>query len=645
VTDQVVTPAPAATAADATGPDIAEPAPDAPDEPTAGGPPRRRTGFVVLGLTAAVGLPLFVAVAALHTPRWYPLLDLAQTEMRVRDVGTSHTPLIGLIGRIRAYNHDGSHPGPISFYALAPTYRIFGGSAWSLLLGTVLLNTLAVATALWIAVRRGGAKLALGLAAVVAIMLSAYGTNVLTEPWNPYLPILWWLVTLMAVWAIACDDLAMLPVATFAGTFCAQTHVSYLGLVGGFVAAGVVALVVRLVVRRRDRRDRRRVLGWAGASLLIGAVLWVPTLIDQLRSEPGNAALIIHNFFLDDTARTVGYSVGGEALAVHLNPWRFLGGHQATTGSIVPGLLLLAVWLGAVVVARRLRPGADEGLRARRTALLRLHLVLALALVLGLVSASRILNTIWFYLMLWAWPITALVLLAIGWTAATALAARPGAAQRAVRVGAPALAGLVLVAWIAPFTYDAASAEVATPRVSDYVGLMTDDVVPAIEDEAIPGGGPDGRYLVTWTDGVSLGAGGWGLLDELERRGYDVGVVERHGVGAKSHRVLFPGQETAEIHVSVGPDIPVWAEKPGVTKIGEFDVRTPDERREYARLKQDLADELVATGRTELVPRIDAALFTFYFDTRLSAATRDKVQRMVAIGLPTAVFALPKEAA
>jgi hypothetical protein len=263
--------------------------------------------------------------------------------------------------------------------------------------------------------------------------------------------------------------------------------------------------------------------------------------------------------------------------------------------------------------------------------------------VLGLVSASRILNTIWFYLMLWAWPVTAMVVLAIGWTAAIALTARPGGAQRVVRVAAPALAALVLVAWLAPFTDNAAGAEVVKPRVSRYVGLMTDEVVPAIDDETIPGGGPDGSYLLTWTDGVDLGAAGWGLLDELERRGYDVGVVERHGVGAKSHRVLFPGQETAEIHVSVGPDIPLWEDNPDVTTLGVFDLRTPAERREYDRLKQDLADELVATDRAGLVPKIDDVLFSFYFDTTLSAETRNKVQRMVAIGLPTGVFAMSKE--
>ena len=37
---------------------------------------------------------------------------------------------------------------------------------------------------------------------------------------------------LLAVWSVLCDDLPMLPVAVFAGSFCMQTHISYLGLVG-----------------------------------------------------------------------------------------------------------------------------------------------------------------------------------------------------------------------------------------------------------------------------------------------------------------------------------------------------------------------------------------------------------------------------
>ena len=41
-------------------------------------------------------------------------------------------PLIGLPGRIGTLAQQGSHPGPLSFYSLAPFYRLFGSSSWAL---------------------------------------------------------------------------------------------------------------------------------------------------------------------------------------------------------------------------------------------------------------------------------------------------------------------------------------------------------------------------------------------------------------------------------------------------------------------------------------------------------------------------------
>ena len=201
---------------------------------------------VVAGLTAVVALPAAVALGALHSPRWYPLLDLAMTELRVRDVGTGHTPLVGLVGRLSANGNQGSHPGPISFWALAPVYRLLGGVG----VGPARRRGRAQrrsrsALTLWIAVRRGGAALALAFAAVIAVLLHLYGTQVLTEPWNPYMPVMWWPLTLVALWSVLCDDLPMLPVAVFAASFCMQTHISYLGLVGGFAALAVVGIAVR----------------------------------------------------------------------------------------------------------------------------------------------------------------------------------------------------------------------------------------------------------------------------------------------------------------------------------------------------------------------------------------------------------------
>src|SRR4029079_8670124 len=85
-------------------------------------PGRRRV--VVLVAFALVAIPLIVAVVALRSPRWYPIGDLAQTELRVRDVGTGNSPMIGLVGRLGTLTEPGSHPGPLSFWLLAPVFPL-----------------------------------------------------------------------------------------------------------------------------------------------------------------------------------------------------------------------------------------------------------------------------------------------------------------------------------------------------------------------------------------------------------------------------------------------------------------------------------------------------------------------------------------
>jgi hypothetical protein len=607
--------------------------------------PSRR--LVVTVLTAVVVLPLVVALVALRSPRWYPLLDLAMTELRVRDVGTGHTPLIGLVGRLSSNGNQGSHPGPISFWALAPTYRLLGGQAWGLFVGVVVLNTTAIALTLWVAVRRGGAALALGVAAGLAVLVHLYGTQVLTEPWNPYMPVMWWPLTLLALWAVLCDDLPMLPVAVVAATFCMQTHISYLGLVGGFAAAAAVGLAVRARMLRGDRPALRRLLRWSAIAAGVGLVLWLPPIIDQLTGDPGNAS-IVFDHFRDPDEDPIGLGRGAELLAVQLNPWRLLSGDVATSGAMLPGLALLGAWLATVAVARRL-PAEDP----QRTPLLRLHAVVAMALVLGLVSASRILGFLWWYLSLWAWTITMLVIVSTVWTAVAAVAARQRQAgpqttgttsttstTRAVRVGAGALAA-VLLAWTGMFLADAYDAEPTDARVSAMLGELTDTVAAAIDAGEVAGGGPDGSYLVTWTDGVHIGAPGFGMLAELERRGYDVGVLESFGPGAVEHRVLPREDATAEVHISLGPDIPVWDGVPEMERLALVDPRTDEELVAYEDARTVAIDELRRAGHDELVPIVDTGPFMLYFDDRVPDPAKEALAVLNELGQPAAVFVGP----
>ena len=224
----------------------------------------RRPALLVVGLVAfAGGIPLAVALGVLHQPRWYPILDLAQTELRIRDVGTRHSPLVGLAGRMTADDGlQGSHPGPLSFWVLAPFYTLFGRTAFAMEAAATLLNLVAMGVSIWIVQRRGGLYAAVGAALTLAVLMKSYGASWLTEPWNPYLPMMWWVVFLLAVWSVLCDDLVLLPVAVFAGTLCAQTHIPYVGLVfgmGGFTAA---VLAFRNRQALRDKATRRRLLLW-----------------------------------------------------------------------------------------------------------------------------------------------------------------------------------------------------------------------------------------------------------------------------------------------------------------------------------------------------------------------------------------------
>lgn len=179
---------------------------------------------------ASVSVPLLVAVAVLRTPRWYPIGDLAQAELRTRDVGTANSPLLGLVGRIGTLQEPGSHPGPISFWAMAPVYRALGSSAFALRTAAASIHLVAWVAALWLVRRRAaGSPLAfVWVALLSAVLFRAAGPLILTEPWN-HLPVSAWYLLLVSTWSLLCRDRAAIPIAVAAATFCAQTHISYLG--------------------------------------------------------------------------------------------------------------------------------------------------------------------------------------------------------------------------------------------------------------------------------------------------------------------------------------------------------------------------------------------------------------------------------
>lgn len=587
--------------------------------------------------TLGVALPLVVAVIVMAQRRWIPVLDLAMTEFRVQDVGTRRTPLIGLPGRIGDLPEQGSHPGPLSFWSLAPGYRLFGGAAWALEAATVSVALVWTGLAMWIGERRlGRAGIAL-VAMVVAVLIRGFGLSVLTQPWNPYMPLLAWLVVLLATWAVLDGDHLMLLPLVAAASFAAQTHIPYLLMAGalGFLAAVVV--VVRWVRARSAESDGgppRVVVFTAGAFV----VLWSAPIVDQFRRDPGNITRLFDHFG-SPSEDPIGLVSGFRLMLRHLD---VVGAHlQLATGSerfvqqgfdpdgpIWAGTVMLLLWAAAMFVAIRLR----------HRSLISLHTVLAVTLVLTVLSTSRIFGQRWYYLTLWAWVTTTLMIVAAVWTALVWLRRhRPesrvaifATSQRLAFVGA-GVAGLLTAASlvIAP----------ATQHPEEYLG----DTVSELLEPIIAALDPALTYVVDWDDAYFFGSQAFGLVSELRRAGFTAGLSEFWRVPATPSRTIAPGVADHAVVLVTGEFVADWRADERFTEVAAVDPRTPEELAEYEQLREDLIADLVAAGLDELVPVVDSNLFGLNIDLRISVDARAASARMIRLGQETAVFLGPPD--
>ena len=484
----------------------------------------------------------------------------------------------------------------------------------------------------------------LAVAALLAVLALGYGIGPLLEPWNPYLPMLWWLVVLLAVWSVLAGDVALLPIAVVAGSYCAQTHLPYLGLAGGLGVLVVVALVLQ--ARRGDRETRRRLLTWGSASLGLGVLLWLPPVIDQFVHDPGNLSLLADHLG-SPPEPAVGLGRGVELALLHLDVLGFVGegGRGATgslvdassdpEGSIVPGLVALVVWGAAAawtVVHRRASP-----------TLLALHVVVGAALALGVVSMSRIFGKVWYYLMLWAWGTAALLLLAVGWTVAVAVGERITPDQRAaVRRVATGIGIAVVGVSSVLFIGDALDAPPPSPTESRILGALVPETVAALEAGVGDAVGPDGTYLVEWTDAYYFGSQGYGLVSELERAGLDARTAAHRHVPITDHRVVDdPLEADATVYLATGMYIEEVEGLPGVVEVAHVEPRDAAELAEFDRLRAEVIADLEAAGLDDIVPIVDRNLFGASIDERVPVETQRAMARMLDLGQPAAVFIAP----
>ncbi len=557
------------------------------ERPSAAWVRERRALFVLL----LVALSPVVAVLITRVGRpYFPVGDPANIDFAVRQVFTAHPPLVG------AYSRGFNHPGPSMFWAIAPLSLVAGGATWATLVGAALLQGVAIVGVGLLAFRRGGLAFALLVLAALALVYSGFGQGgQFVVPWNPYEPVPFFLLFLLAVWAVAVGDRWQAVTLVLTGSFVMQAHIGYTPLVlAGLAFAVVVVFVDRAAVDRAPRW--RPVLVWSMVALL---VMWIAPLIQQVRNKPGNLRAI-YDYFANG-GPTVGLQGGAGLFATEfkvLPPW--LGGSETFefgTGVAQPAsiawLLVPCVLLGlGWWCARR------SGRRADR----RMVELAALVAVVSIAALARITVEASPYLFYWRIVVAAFVVVASVWAIANwwPVSAHP----RARAVAASTLVVALVVGFVGQIA-DVVnhSDEVATTEAS------TEDLMHQIERAGLPD-----RPVIVRNLGDNLGGVQQGLIDALDRADIPVRMDPQFAYRF-APRLAAATSEAGEVwYVSEeGIRTTLLPDRPGARLVASTSPLSTADERELQRLQREAAAALTAAGASDRIPQLDSP-FLAQFD-------------------------------
>lgn len=388
-----------------------------------------------------------------------------------------------------------SHPGPLWFYLLAGPYRLFGGTGRALAAATVVVTGVAAVGVVVVVSRFGGASAGRWAAAAVVAEVAVLGPATVAQVWNPVAIIVPTTLFLVLCAGLATGRWWMLVGAAAVGSFLAQTDVST-GLV---VAAGGGAALVSGAVRRREGAGRPLLVS-AGVAVL----LWLPPIVQQVTGSSGNLSGVVRFFRTGPGPGVVGHHpLGAAARAVAGALWPPLGGrlHTGPPGAAPAALILLGA-LGTAMAA------VVVGIRRRQTYAAALGGAGAVAVLVGVVSATRAAGPLYAYLTEWLSAAGAAILLGLVLAVTGGSGRRLVDLHRAGSAAALAAAALVTLAVVQP---------PAPPPGGAQVDAMWAAVRPALP-AARPGApAPPVEVAVATADRWPWAAG---LLVELDHAGY-----------------------------------------------------------------------------------------------------------------------------
>jgi hypothetical protein len=278
---------------------------------------------------------------------WIAVLDQATISLRAFQVFSLHPPLLGQYSTTsESVGHLIYDPGPLQFWLLAVPVRIDPGQGalWgsALLVGLVL--SLAV-EALWAT----GHRRACGVMGVAVLVLAWSLPQLFAQPaWNPYFGLVFLVASIVLAWIVAAGSLSWWPWLVFTASVAVQAELFFVT----FAIVLVVAAPCLGMARRRPERLR-----WLWLGIVVGAVCWVATVIQQLFGASPNLTAL---FTAPNTAR-LGLSYGFRTLALagSLHPiWtRHNGGAGLVTfywivlSSPIVGAVVLALIIAIAVIA------------------------------------------------------------------------------------------------------------------------------------------------------------------------------------------------------------------------------------------------------------------------------------------------------
>ncbi len=140
---------------------------------------------------------------------------------------------------------------------------------------------------------------------------------------------------------------------------------------------------------------------------------------------------------------------------------------------------------------------------------------------------------------------------------------------------------------------------------------------------------------------MALGSGGFGLVDELERAGFDARADDDFSPQVRPHRIVEETDEdtTTTIEMAAGHNIERVLALPGAVQVAYADLRSAADLERREQLRSELIRRLAPN--VERLRAIDENPIALAFAENLDPDTARMLVELAEIGLPMAIIVVP----